>query len=129
MAAITNQDRVDVLIQSFWKNGYLTLSRKFGTYLPNPEPIGSYEIDAVGKQRKKFVIGLTIKEEELNNPKIYEKIKFLASRHSKYSKNKVSLFIGVNKKLVNKVRLLISGMDETIRKNIKIVPIVNNNYN
>ena len=100
MAAITNQERVDALIKSFWKNGYLTLSRRYGTFLPNPKPIGSYEVDAVGKQRKKFVIGLTITEEELSNPKIYEKIEYLATRHSKYSKNSVSLFIGVNKKLV-----------------------------
>lgn len=123
MAILTNQKRVDALIQSFWKNGYLTLSRKYGTYLPDPKPIGNYSVDAIGKQRKKYVIGLTITDRELEDPKIKQKIEFLATRHSKYSHKKVSLFIGVNKENSKKLRKIISELNDDLKKNIKIVQI------
>jgi hypothetical protein len=38
------RERVDELITHFWRNGYLTLSRKFGKYLPDPKPIGGYSV-------------------------------------------------------------------------------------
>lgn len=117
------QRKVDDLVSHFWKNGYLTLSRKFGTYLPNPGNVGKYEVDAIGKLKKKYAIGVTLSEEELNDPKIYTKLEYLATRHTKYSNKRVTLFVGVPKFLFNKVKLCISNLSDEAKKSIKVVPI------
>jgi len=123
MKESVRQRKVDDLVSHFWKNGYLTLSRKFGTYLPEPGNVGKYEVDAIGKLKKKFAIGVTLSEEELNDPKIYTKLEYLATRHTKYSNQKVTLFVGVPKSLFNKVKLCISNLSSDAKKNIKLVPI------
>ncbi len=117
------QRKVDDLVDHFWKNGYLTLSRKFGTYLPDPKNIGKYEVDAIGKLKKKYAIGVILSEEELNDPEIFSKLEYLATRHTKYTHKRVTLFVGVPKLLSNKIKLCISSLSEEAKKNIKIVPI------
>ncbi len=117
------QRKVDDLVNHFWRNGYLTLSRKFGTYLPEPKSVGGYEVDAIGKLKKKYAIGVTLTEEDLDNPKIYSKLEFLATRHTKYSNRKVTLFVGVPKHLFNKVKMCVSNLSENAQKNIKVVAI------
>ena len=123
MKASMKQSKVDDLINHFWKNGYLTLSRKFGKYLPEPSNVGKYEVDAIGKLKKRFAIGVILTEEELNDPKVYSKLEYLATRHTKYSNRRVTLFVGVPKILFNKVKLCISNLSEIAKKNIKVVPI------
>ncbi len=123
MDKATYQMNVDNLIQHFWKHGYLTLKRKFGTYLPEPNSIGNYEVDAIGKQKSKYAIGIVLTEEELDNPKIYSKLEFLSTRETKFSRKKVTLFVGVPKGYINKAKLIISSLSEMARKNIKLVPI------
>ena len=121
MTRTTDKDRVDSLIKHFWKNGFLTLSRKHSKYLPNPSKIGEFEIDAVGKYNKKFILGLTLTKEDINNPKILRKIRFLANQRNKYSTKLVTLFLGVPESLVPQAKKLISELDEIIQKQIKIV--------
>lgn len=123
MKASMRQSTVDELINHFWKNGYLTLSRKFGKYLPEPSNVGKYEVDAIGKLKKKYAIGLILTEEELDDPKVYSKLEFLATRHTKFSNKRVTLFVGVPKALFNKVKLCISNLSAVAKKNIKVVPI------
>lgn len=123
MKASMRQSTVDELINHFWKNGYLTLSRKFGKYLPEPSNVGKYEVDAIGKLKKKYAIGLILTEEELDDPKVYSKLEFLATRHTKFSNKRVTLFVGVPKILFNKVKLCISNLSAVAKKNIKVVPI------
>ena len=123
MKASMRQSTVDELINHFWKNGYLTLSRKFGKYLPEPSNVGKYEVDAIGKLKKKYAIGLILTEEELDDPKVYSKLEFLATRHTKYSNKRVTLFVGVPKALFSKVKLCISNLSAVAKKNIKVVPI------
>jgi hypothetical protein len=110
MKASVRQRKVDDLVDHFWKNGYLTLSRRFGTYLPEPSNVGMYEVDAIGKLKKKYAIGVTLSEEELNAPKIYSKLEYLATRHTKYTNKNVTLFVGVPKLLFNKVKLCVSNL-------------------
>lgn len=121
------QRKVDDLVSHFWKNGYLTLSRRFGKYLPEPSKIGDYEVDAIGKLKKEYAIGITLTPDELEDPNIYSKLEYLATRHTKYSNKKVTLFVGVPKELFNKVKLCISSLSEDAQKNIKLVSIGNNN--
>lgn len=123
MKASIRQRKVDDLISHFWKDGYLTLSRKFGTYLPEPSNVGKYEVDAIGKLKKKYVIGVTLTADELNEPNIYSKLEYLATRHTKYTNKRVTLFVGVPKSLFNKVKVCIKNLTTEAQKNIKIVPV------
>lgn len=123
MKESVRQRNVDELVNHFWKNGYLTLSRKFGTYLPTPNNVGKYEVDAIGKLKKKYAIGLILTEDELNDSKVYSKLEFLATRHTKYSNRKVTLFVGVPKHLFNKVKLCVKNLSSEAQKNIKVVSI------
>lgn len=126
---ITQQQKVDQLIKTFWKNGYLTLSRKYGTYLPEPSPIGNYEVDVVGKKVKKYAIGITLNENDLSDPNIMKKIEFLASRQTRNTNHRVILFIGVEQSLVKQTRDILKLIPEEIRKFIKVVPHSYRKYN
>lgn len=117
------ENKVDSIVQSFWKYGYMTLSRKYGKYLPEPSKIGDYDVDAIGKQKKNYVIGITLTQEDLNNIYIYEKLEFLASRQNRYSKHKVKLFVAVPTNLLNQAKMVVSELKEEVRKNIKLIPI------
>jgi hypothetical protein len=120
---ISHRERVESLISQFWKEGYLTLSRKHGSFLPAPERIGSYEIDALGKFKKNYVIGITLNEEDLINPKILAKINYLSSRNTIYSQKKVKLFVAVPSKDLTKAYELITKLPAENRDCIKLVPI------
>jgi hypothetical protein len=122
-----HQRKVDDLVNHFWRNGYLTLSRKYGKYLPEPAHVGNYEVDAIGKLKKKFAIGVTLSEEELNDPKVYSKLEFLATRHTKFSNTRVTLFIGVPKELFNKVKMCLKNLTIEAQKSIKVVAISDEN--
>lgn len=126
---ITQQQKVDQLIKTFWKNGYLTLSRKYGTYLPEPSPIGNYEVDVVGKKVKKYAIGITLNENDLSDPNLMKKIEFLASRQTRNTNHRVILFIGVEQSLVKQTRDILKLIPEEIRKFIKVVPHSYRKYN
>lgn len=123
-----NQEKIDELITYFWKNGFLTVKRKFGTFLPPPEHIGNYEIDALGKCVQKFAIGITLSDSDLKDKKLIEKLIFLATRHSKFSKQNVVLFVGVPKNSLTDAKAILLNIDEKIRKNIKLVPITTSSY-
>ncbi|MEW6701901.1 MAG: hypothetical protein AB1298_04210 [Bacteroidota bacterium] len=117
------RERVDYLIDHLWQHGYLTLSRKFGKYLPVPPMMGKYEVDAVAKYKKKIAIGLTVSDEELNDPSFLSKLDFLANYTSRFPQNRVTLFLGVPYNSQAKASLLISSLDEKTQKHIKIVAI------
>jgi hypothetical protein len=119
------QRKVDDLVSHFWKNGYLTLSRRYGKYLPEPSKIGKYDVDAIGKLKKKYAIGVILNTEDLQDSTIYSKLEYLATRHTKYSNKRVTLFVGVPKELFNKVKLCVSSLSQEAQKNIKVVAIGN----
>lgn len=120
-----NRYKVDALISQFWQNGYLTISRKYGKYLPEPEPIGRYNVDAVAKYKEKLAIGITLNEEDFNSDRLLSKIEYLVNVNPKYSGNKVKLFIGVNGELYYKAIQLLSDLSEETKKRIKIVRVKN----
>ncbi|MBN1300875.1 MAG: hypothetical protein JW995_06635 [Melioribacteraceae bacterium] len=120
MMILKHEDRVDALINQFWKSGYLTISRKHGTFLPAPKPVGSYEIDAVGRYKKAYVFGLILGEREIADPKLLNKIKYLSSRNTKYSNKRIKLFLGVQKHLASKLNSILQELPADNRKNIQI---------
>ncbi len=117
------RERIDSLIDHLWRNGYLTLSRKYGKYLPSPQPVGNYEIDAVARYKKKIALGITITEDDLNDPGLASKLHFITNFHSKNSSNKVTLFLGVQESQILKAEMILSSLDENTREKIKIVSI------
>ena len=120
MLDLMKRQSVDLLIDQFWKNGYLTISRKFGTYLPEPQRMGGFDVDIVARYKKDYALGITLNEEDLDNPGLKNKIQFLATRQTKSSNKDVLLFVGIPNDLKKKIEFIISTMDENARKNIKI---------
>lgn len=125
MANINNRKLVDAVIDQFWKLGYLTVSRKYGTYLPEPPKVGQYEVDAIARQNNNYAIGLTLSESDFADPKLLQKISFLASRQTKYSNKKVLLLVGVPQSKVKMARELIEYMPIEAKLNIKVFPVAN----
>ena len=120
---MTNQESVDELTMYLRGKGYLALSRRFSNYLPEPQPVGEYKIDAVGKYKKNYAIGFNVSEDDLRNPQLISKITFLANRQMRQSNNKAQLFIGIPSKLLIKFKNLLAGLDPLTLKNIRFVPI------
>jgi hypothetical protein len=124
MTELLKRKSVDFLVEQFWRKGYLTLSRKFGTYLPEPTSVGGFEVDVVARQKNKYAIGLTITDDDLNNQILLSnKIQHLATRHTRNGNIPVTLFIGIKDENFKKVKVFIDQLEEDIRKNIKLVQI------
>ncbi len=123
MGTYKPKESVDELIRYFWKYGYLTIKRKYSHYLPSPKPIEGVEVDAIGRYKKKYVIGINLKEEDLNKREIFEKIKLLAKRKPRYKDVKVTIFLGVPRHLVSRVKVIVSRFEEQIQRKINIVAI------
>lgn len=115
-----HNERVDKLISHLWSKGYLTLSRKYGKYLPEPSNIGDYEIDAFMQYKKsKYAIGLTLTEEDLESSDLTKKLIYLASRQTRFGKKNITLFIGVPSKYLFKLNSILKELPSEIRKNIE----------
>ena len=115
---------VDSLVAQFWKRGYLTVRRRFGTYLPEPERVGKFNVDVVARQKNKYAIGITLSEEELNNTELGNKIYFLATRHTKFSNKPVTLFVAVPDKYFKQAKNVLEQINKEIRRNIKLIQII-----
>jgi hypothetical protein len=122
-----NTDRrrdVDLLIEEFWKKGYLTLFRKFGTYLPEPSNIGGFEVDVIAKLKDNFAIGITLSDQDFKDSSfIKNKLSYLAHRQTRGSNKKVQLFVGVSLLNLKYAKTLLDELDPETKKNIKLFPI------
>lgn len=115
---------VDLLIEEFWKKGYLTLSRKFGTYLPEPSNIGGFEVDVIARQKDNFAIGITLSDQDFKDPSfIKNKLSYLAQRQTRGSNKKVQLFVGVSLLNLKYAKSLLDELDPETKKNIKLFQI------
>lgn len=122
-----NTDRrkdVDLLVEEFWKKGYLTVFRKFGTYLPEPSKIGGFDVDVIAKQKDNYAIGITLTDQDFNEPAfIKNKLAYLAQRQTRGSNKKVLLFVGVSGNKLMTAKSIIDELDPDTRKNIKLFQI------
>jgi hypothetical protein len=114
---------VDLLIEEFWRKGYLTIRRRFGTYLPDPKNIGGFEVDVVARQKKNYAIGITLLPEDFNNPALTDKISYLATRQTRLTSNKVLLFIGVPAEFISAAKEFLNGLTPDILRTVKLIPI------
>lgn len=123
MAPRLKRERVDLLIDHLWQQGYLTLSRKFGKYLPAPPTISGYEVDSISKYKKKLAIGMTISEEELNDVLFLTRLEAILKYQQQNPMNRITLFLGVPYNSVVKATMLISTLPQETQKHIKIVAL------
>jgi hypothetical protein len=123
-----NLDRrkeIDLLIEEFWRKGYLTVSRKFGTYLPEPADIGGFEVDAIAKQRNTYAIGITLTDQDFKDlVSVKNKLLYLANRQTRGSNKKVQLFVGVSFNNFYYAKKMLDDLDPETRKNIKLFQIL-----
>lgn len=115
---------IDLLVNEFWRLGYFTLSRRLGTYLPEPSNIGRFSVDVIGRLKEKYAIGITLTKEDIFNSDLIEKINYLASRKSKATDKSILLLIGVPDEYFKQVKEILSYVDDKIIKNIKLTRIV-----
>jgi hypothetical protein len=115
---------VDLLVEHFWREGYLSLSRKFGRYLPEPGRIGIYDVDVVARYQKDYALGITVTVDDLKDPRFLERVVYLATRQTRFSNRQVLLFIGIPAELYKKTNILLDSIDPETKKNIRIFRIV-----
>jgi hypothetical protein len=117
------RESVDLFVEQFWKQGFMTVSRRFGTYLPEPDKVGNFEVDIVARQKKSYAIGIILSENDFNDPELVKRITFLASRQTRYTNKPVLLFIGVNSKYFKNAKSFIELLGPEVKKNIRLVQI------
>jgi hypothetical protein len=125
---ISERKAIDLLVSEFWRLGFLTVSRRLGTYLPEPEEIGKFKVDAIGRQKEKYAIGITLNKDDIFNPDLIEKINYLASRKTRSSYKPILLLIGVPDIYFKQVKELLQNVDEKIKRNIKLTRILEENF-
>ena len=121
---LDDRKNVDLLVNHFWKLGYFTVSRRFGTYLPEPSKVGRFNVDIIGKQKNKYAIGITLSEDDIQDTNLIEKLEFLATRKTKYSNSPVTLIIGVQSKQYKQVKNILEKVFPEAKKNIKLMQIL-----
>ena len=92
--------------------------------MPEPENIGRFKVDAIGRQKEKYAIGITLSKEEIFSSNLIEKINFLASRKTRSSDKPILLLVGVPDIYFKQVKEILLNVDEKFRKNIKLTRIV-----
>lgn len=116
---------IDALIEQFWKRGYMTVSRKFGTYLPEPDKVGIYDVDVIARYNDSFAIGIVLNDEDfVDLKKTQNKIVYLSTRQTKYNGKRVVLFIGVSLKNYKSAKSLLDTLPDEIKKNIRLIQII-----
>ena len=116
---------VDLLIEEFWRKGYLTVFRKYGTYLPEPSSIGGFDVDVIAKLKDNYAIGITLTDQDFKDSALIKnKLSYLAQRQTKGSNKKVMLFVGVSILNYKYAKTLLDELDIDTRKNIKLFQIV-----
>ena len=125
---ISERKAIDLLVNEFWRLGFFTVSRRLGTYLPEPENVGKFRVDVIGRQKEKYAIGITLGKDDIYKSDLLEKIDYLGARKLRSSGKSITLFIGVNDIYFKRVKELLLNIDEKIRRNIKLVRIEENNF-
>ncbi|GMR24845.1 MAG: hypothetical protein BMS9Abin39_0114 [Ignavibacteria bacterium] len=121
------REGIDLLLEEFWKKGYSTVKRKFGTYLPDPERIGKFDVDIVARHKKNYAIGINLSQTDFTDDKLAVKLEYLASRHTKYTNKKVKLFVGIPANYFKQAKIILDNLNSEVQKNIKLFQIVERN--
>ena len=118
---------IDLLLEKFWRRGYMTVSRRYGTYLPEPGKIGIFDVDIIARYKDDYAIGLTLSEADFIDNNLVDKLKYLATRRTRFTKRKVKLFVGVSNICFKHAKRLLEQLEPEVQKNIKLFQIINKN--
>ena len=118
---------IDLLLEQFWRRGYMTVRRRYGTYLPEPDKIGTFDVDIIARYKDDYAIGLTLSQTDFIDNNLVSKIKYLATRRTKFTNRKVKLFVGVSTIFYKHAKRLLEQLDTEVQKNIKLFQIINKN--
>ncbi len=124
MLELVKRRTVDLLVEQFWKQGYLTLRRKYGTYLPEPSKIGEFDVDIIAKFKKNYAIGITLTNEDFSDKNLLDRINFLATRQTKFSNKRVLLFIGIPAEFFGNAKNIVDKISPEAIKNVRLFQIV-----
>jgi hypothetical protein len=115
---------IDLLLVQFWKRGYMTVSRRYGTYLPEPAKVGMFDVDIVARYKDDYAIGINLSQTDFIDDKIVSKLEYLATRHTKFTNRKVKLFVGVSNKYYKHAKLLLEQLELEVQKNIRLFQVL-----
>lgn len=115
---------IDILLEQFWKRGYMTISRRYGTFLPEPAKVGMFDVDIVARYKDDYAIGINLSQIDFIENNLVPKLKYLATRRTKFTNRKVKLFVGVSNNYFKHAKLLLEQLVPEVKKNIKLFPIV-----
>jgi hypothetical protein len=115
---------IDLLLVQFWKRGYMTVSRRYGTYLPEPAKVGMFDVDIVARYKDDYAIGVNLNQTDFIDENLITKLNYLATRRTKFTNRKVKLFVGVSNKYFKHAKLLLEQLEPEVQKNIKLFQIV-----
>ena len=115
---------IDLLLVHFWKRGYMTVSRRYGTYLPEPAKVGMFDVDIVARYKDDYAIGVNLNQTDFIDENLIPKLNYLATRRTKFTNRKVKLFVGVSNKYFKHAKLLLEQLEPEVQKNIKLFQIV-----
>lgn len=118
---------IDLLLEKFWRRGYMTVSRRYGTYLPEPDKVGMFDVDIIARYKDDYAIGITLTQTDFIDNNLISKLKYLATRRTKFTKRKVKLFVGVSNICFKHAKLLLDQLEPEIQKNIKLFQIADKN--
>lgn len=119
----TKKDLIDAMLHRIRMEGFQTVARKHGKYLPPPAPVGSYEIDVLAKRAGVYGIGLALDAQDLVQSSLPAKIEYLATRTSRISKKPVFLFLGIDQTHYVKLAQLLQGLPAEVRAQIRTYPM------
>ncbi|MCE1187708.1 MAG: hypothetical protein LWX56_01095 [Ignavibacteria bacterium] len=120
---LEKRDLVDMLIHKIRLEGYQILNRRFGKYLPDPQPIGNYTFDILAKRNGVFVLGLCLDAVDFTQNDLAAKIEYLATRTSRYSNLPVVLFIGIDQSLYVRLAHILQQLPSDVRQHIRSHPL------
>lgn len=74
-------------------------------------------------KKSNYAIGVILTIEDLNQPNILERLKFLATRQTKFTNRKVMLFVGTHVDNYSIAKSILEKLEPDVRKNIRLFPI------
>ena len=83
-----------------------------------------FDVDIVARYKDDYAIGINLSQIDFIENNLVPKLKYLATRRTKFTNRKVKLFVGVSNNYFKHAKLLLEQLVPEVKKNIKLFPIV-----
>ncbi|MBI5727532.1 MAG: hypothetical protein HY965_06745 [Ignavibacteriales bacterium] len=119
------KELVESLIQKIRLEGFQIVNRRYGKFVPAPQPVGGHDIDILAKRSGSFIIGLCIASGDFSDSGLEEKVRYLASRTTKYSNTPVKLYIAIDQSVYVRLAKILQNLPHELRHRIRAYPLTN----